>query len=326
MAVWKEFAAQAPEIASAGQELIFQFGSGSGYFATVGPDGRPLIAPVAAALIDDALLALLPAAGDVASQLASDARYAFHTEGPLETDDEFYISGSARRASATQEAAALAVPLSDARLVPSPATAFELDLERALLATYRPRAEGNTWPPRYARWSAEAATTRQRTPARTQSPSSLAWRDFVAEAPDLSAAVRSQLYYVGIGLGLLATVRPDGGPRLHPFCPIFSGDGFYGLILEASPKCADLLRNPSVAIHGCQFPESPRAVLVRGVAVHQTEPALVAQVEDSFREVGGKSEDHLLFEFRIECVTVVENPAQSSPAVTWTPNALSEAR
>jgi hypothetical protein len=30
------------------------------------------------------------------------------------------------------------------------------------------------------------------------------------------------LYHFGVPLGYLATVRRDGGPRLHPFCPAAS--------------------------------------------------------------------------------------------------------
>ena len=37
---------------------------------------------------------------------------------------------------------------------------------------------------------------------------------------------RELFYQYGIGLGFLATVRPDGGPRLHPICPIITDEGF----------------------------------------------------------------------------------------------------
>jgi hypothetical protein len=33
------------------------------------------------------------------------------------------------------------------------------------------------------------------------------------------------LYQYRVGLGYLATVRKDGGPRVHPVCPVIARDG-----------------------------------------------------------------------------------------------------
>jgi len=46
------------------------------------------------------------------------------------------------------------------------------------------------------------------------------WEDLERQAPELAGHGRRLLYQFGLGLGFLATIRPDGGPRLHPFCPI----------------------------------------------------------------------------------------------------------
>jgi hypothetical protein len=35
---------------------------------------------------------------------------------------------------------------------------------------------------------------------------------------------RDLLYQFGVGLGFLSTVRRDGGPRVHPICPILHDD------------------------------------------------------------------------------------------------------
>ncbi len=67
-------------------------------------------------------------------------------------------------------------------------------------------------------------------------------------APDLAESGRGLLYQYGIGLGSLATVRPDGGPRLHPFCPVIAEGGLFAFIVP-SPKRADLLRDGRYAIH-----------------------------------------------------------------------------
>lgn len=62
------------------------------------------------------------------------------------------------------------------------------------------------------------------------------WGDFVRAEPEMAKDGRDLFYRVGIGLGYLATVRKDGGPRVHPFCPVIAGDGIYGFILNDSPK------------------------------------------------------------------------------------------
>jgi hypothetical protein len=45
------------------------------------------------------------------------------------------------------------------------------------------------------------------------------WSEFEQADPTMAAAGRKLLYQFGIGLGYLATVRKDGGPRVHPICP-----------------------------------------------------------------------------------------------------------
>lgn len=46
----------------------------------------------------------------------------------------------------------------------------------------------------------------------------------------------------------LATVRADGGPRLHPMCPVLAEGGLYAFIVP-SPKGRDLLRDGRYAMH-----------------------------------------------------------------------------
>lgn len=54
---------------------------------------------------------------------------------------------------------------------------------------------------------------------------------------------------VRAGLGFLATVRPDGDPRLHPICPVLADGGLWAFVIEASPKCADLRRDGRFVLH-----------------------------------------------------------------------------
>lgn len=61
------------------------------------------------------------------------------------------------------------------------------------------------------------------------------WSDLEREAPDMARESRALIYQFGPGLAYLATRRPDGGLRIHPFCPVVAEGGIYGLIGD-SPK------------------------------------------------------------------------------------------
>ena len=61
------------------------------------------------------------------------------------------------------------------------------------------------------------------------------WHEFVAAAPELAATGESLLFQFGVGLAFLATVRKDGGPRLHPVCPVLSHGRLYVLVIPTSP-------------------------------------------------------------------------------------------
>jgi hypothetical protein len=93
------------------------------------------------------------------------------------------------------------------------------------------------------------------------------WQEFEDQAPELAAEGRRLLYQYGPGLGFLATVRKDGGPRLHPFCPVLAEGGLWGFILRESPKCHDLLRDGRYAAHAFPSDEVDDEFYVTGRAV-----------------------------------------------------------
>ena len=45
------------------------------------------------------------------------------------------------------------------------------------------------------------------------------WVDLAREAPELAEAGRALIYQTAIPLGYLASVRKDGGPRVHRSAP-----------------------------------------------------------------------------------------------------------
>src|SRR6266540_2819152 len=68
------------------------------------------------------------------------------------------------------------------------------------------------------------------------------WSDFAAAEPQLASAIQELVHQYGPGLGYLATIRPDGGPRVHPVSPVINEQGFYCFIID-SPKRRDLVRD-----------------------------------------------------------------------------------
>jgi len=133
----------------------------------------------------------------------------------------------------------------------------------------------------------------------------LTWNEFRAAEPELAEAGRALLYqFGGVGLAFLGTVRADGGPRLHPMCPILRPDGLFGL-LEPSPKLNDLRRDRRCALHSFPPAQNEDAFYVTGRVELPADPALREAVDRAFlaeRHLDGPPpgfSEQTLVEFRI---------------------------
>lgn len=90
----------------------------------------------------------------------------------------------------------------------------------------------------------------------------LSWREFGEAEPELAAhgerllGVNRPGSDYASGLGYLATVRKDGGPRIHPISPALLDGKLYAFILRTSPKRSDLLRDGRYALHSFPYPLS----------------------------------------------------------------------
>ncbi|HEY8171665.1 MAG TPA: pyridoxamine 5'-phosphate oxidase family protein [Dehalococcoidia bacterium] len=73
------------------------------------------------------------------------------------------------------------------------------------------------------------------------------WEEFAAARPDMAAIGRRLLEQHH--LAYLATVRADGGPRLHPVSPFILDGRLFVATPPASPKAADQLRDPRYMLH-----------------------------------------------------------------------------
>jgi hypothetical protein len=167
--------------------------------------------------------------------------------------------------------------------------------------------------------SARIADTR-RQQWRRNVPGMMTWTEFARSQPALAAVGRAQFYQVGIGLGFLATVRPDGGPRVHPVCPVISPAGLHVLVV-AGPKQADLRRDGRYALHSetCPPPREEDGFAIIGRADETTDPAVRAIVRDQvLAERDGKVwpsfDTDALFELRVErCLLMLTQGGGSFP-------------
>jgi hypothetical protein len=154
------------------------------------------------------------------------------------------------------------------------------------------------------------------------------WCEFKAACPDLAAKGGSLLYEGGrIGLGFLATTRSDGGPRVHPICPLLTDDGLYAFIVPGL-KRDDLHRDGRYALHSETFPPPHHddAFYITGRAMAIDDPALYQSLKQQFLaerdmpEPWPDFDTQELFEFKIDrCLLTLTEAEGTFPAghTTW---------
>jgi hypothetical protein len=123
------------------------------------------------------------------------------------------------------------------------------------------------------------------------------WSEFAADEPRLADEIRLLLQQYGPGFGYLATVRADGGPRVHPVSPVITDDGLYCFVVD-SPKRRDLERDGRYALHSFPPEESDDEAYVAGHAHPVTDPARVARLAELGR--AAPQVDWRLFEFTVD--------------------------
>lgn len=117
------------------------------------------------------------------------------------------------------------------------------------------------------------------------------WQDLEEQRPEMASAGRNLLYKFGVGLGFLATVRPDGGPRVHPICPVMVAGRIFALIVQ-SPKRADLLNDGRYALHSFPMDDNEDAVYLVGMAHQVRDQAVVDALVDQYVEERGQFRHH----------------------------------
>jgi hypothetical protein len=144
------------------------------------------------------------------------------------------------------------------------------------------------------------------------------WAQFAASAPELADRGQRLLYRTGHGEALLATVRDDDPPRIHPISVGIVRDGLYAFILK-SPKRTDLERDGRYALHSHHDPAAPNEFSVRGRARLVTAQGTRSVVAADW--YFDADESYALFEFDIESALLGrrDSPDEWPPRYTsWT--------
>jgi Pyridoxamine 5'-phosphate oxidase len=79
------------------------------------------------------------------------------------------------------------------------------------------------------------------------------WAELAAAEPELADA--GERIFHAFTLAFLATVRADGGPRIHPVTITIHDGRLYVFLVHGTPKRRDLLLDPRYALHS--FPSFP---------------------------------------------------------------------
>lgn len=127
------------------------------------------------------------------------------------------------------------------------------------------------------------------------------WPEFATTAPGLAEAIRALVQQYGPGLGYLATVRADGGPRVHPVAPVITEEGLFCFVVD-SPKRRDLERDGRYALHSFPPEETDDEAYVAGRAKLIEDPERVERLAARLR--AGPHEDWRLFEFTVDVAMV----------------------
>lgn len=128
------------------------------------------------------------------------------------------------------------------------------------------------------------------------------WADLEAAEPEMAEAGRALVYQFGVGLGFIATIRKDGGPRLHPICLVVGEGGLFAFI-EDTPKRRDLERDGRIAVHTFPPEKVDDEFYVTGTVVRREDEALIEKVSDLYLATGATKGEHAwLYEVQIETV------------------------
>jgi len=135
------------------------------------------------------------------------------------------------------------------------------------------------------------------------------WALFRDAAPELAEAGARHLDRAE-GAALLATIRGDAPPRIHPVTVAIKGDGLYVFLLDSATR-RDLVEDGRFALHAHQDQAAPDEFSVRGKArLVPTGPERDAVAGGWYFEV---DDSYWLFELRLQSAILGERAADEWP-------------
>ena len=143
----------------------------------------------------------------------------------------------------------------------------------------------------------------------------MTWARLAASAPDLAAEAHRLIFRSGQGSVLLATVRDDEPPRIHPISVEIVDGRLLAFIILASPKCRALETDGRFAMHSHLDLAAPDEVSVRGRATLVMDRAMRAAAIAVWPFEA--DDDYALFDFAVEtCVVGLRGADEWPPRYT----------
>lgn len=143
------------------------------------------------------------------------------------------------------------------------------------------------------------------------------WAQFAEGNPEMAALGSKILRKYGIAY--IGTIRPDGGPRVHPISPAIVDGGIYVGVIPGTPKRRDLDRDPRCVLHTLPGPMDSEVCLTaraRRVPVEKVEELIRAAPRHVHI-----TRDVVLYELDIEratCTIFESDDASERPKPTRT--------
>lgn len=123
------------------------------------------------------------------------------------------------------------------------------------------------------------------------------WRAFESEASELASYGRER---IDGQVSFLATIRGDGGPRVHPVTPWIADGHLFVRMYQTSPKAADLRRDPRFALHSMMDNDDGVGgeFAISGRANEVDDPDVVSSAYGAIGELGNRP--LVLFELEMD--------------------------
>jgi hypothetical protein len=142
------------------------------------------------------------------------------------------------------------------------------------------------------------------------------WIEFAQQAPEIAEFGRTRFKSE---VAYLATLRPDGSPRVHPVTPII-GEQLFLFMEPTSPKGKDLQRDPRYALH-CSVEDSNGGggeFYVMGRAALIADPVLREQAVRASPYI--PQDSYVLFMFTVEFAFMNRYVDGKSNSRRWSAN------